>query len=97
LVYNPEKGTGTGGRGDLTIFVNGLPLIWIELKSNAAGQNINNAIKQFYNDRNPEELIFRYKQGCLIYFAIDLEEVAFTTRLNKQTPILCHILRVKEA
>lgn len=83
LVYNPEKGTGTGGRGDLTIFVNGLPLIWIELKSNAAGQNINNAIKQFYNDRNPEELIFRYKQGCLIYFAIDLEEVAFTTRLNK--------------
>lgn len=82
LVYNPEIGTGAGGRGDLTIFVNGIPVIWIELKSNAAGQNINNAIKQYYNDRSPEELIFRYKQGCLVYFAMDLEEVAFATRLN---------------
>ena len=83
LVYNPEIGTGAGGRGDLTIFVNGLPLIWIELKSNSAGQDINNALKQYYKDRNPEELIFRYKQGCLVYFAMDLEEVAFTTKLNK--------------
>lgn len=82
LVYNDEVGTGNGGRGDLTIFVNGLPLIWIELKSNAAGQNINNAIKQYCKDRNPAELIFKYKQGCLIFFAMDTEEVAFTTKLK---------------
>lgn len=84
LVYNPEVGTGRGGRGDLTIFVNGLPLIWIELKSNAAGQNINNAKRQYCVDRDPSEQVFRYKQGCLIYFAMDLEEVWFTTKLDKE-------------
>lgn len=84
LVYNPEIETGHGGRGDLTIFVNGLPLIWIELKSNAAGQNINDAKSQYCIDRDPSEQVFRYKQGCLVYFAIDLEEVWFATRLNKE-------------
>lgn len=83
LVYNPEINTGARGRGDLTIFVNGLPLIWIELKSNSAGQDINNAIKQYYEDRSPEELIFKFKQGCLVYFAMDLEEIQFTTKLDK--------------
>lgn len=82
LIYNNESKTGNAGRGDLTIFVNGLPLIWIELKSNAAGQNINNAINQYCKDRKPSELIFKYKQGCLIYFAMDTEEVAFTTKLK---------------
>lgn len=84
LVYNPEMGTGNGGRGDLTIFVNGLPVIWIELKSNSAGQNLLDAKRQYCKQRNPEELIFRYKQGCLAYFAIDLLEAAFATRLMKE-------------
>jgi type I restriction enzyme R subunit len=83
LVYNNEVGTGKGGRGDLTIFVNGLPLIWIELKSNAAGQNIVDARRQYIKDRSPSELIFRYKQGCLVYFAMDTEEVEFSTKLKK--------------
>lgn len=82
LVYNDEVGTGNGGRGDLTIFVNGLPLIWIELKSNAAGQSIVDARRQYRKDRNPNELIFKYKQGCLVYFAMDTEEVEFSTKLK---------------
>ncbi len=72
-----------GGRGDLTIFLNGIPVIWIELKSNASGQNINNAKQQYMKTRDPEDLIFKYKKGCLIYFAMDLEEVAFSTKLKK--------------
>lgn len=87
LVYktknDPETGGEVdGGRGDLTIFLNGLPIIWIELKSNASGQNITNAKNQYVNTRNPEDLVFKYKQGCLLYFAMDLEDVAFTTRIN---------------
>ena len=81
LVYNNEVGTGNGGRGDLTLFVNGIPLIWIELKSNAAGQSIIDARRQYKKDRNPNELVFKYKQGCLVYFAMDTEEVEFTTKL----------------
>ena len=82
LVYNNEVGTGNGGRGDLTIFVNGLPLIWIELKSNAAGQNVIDAMRQYMKKRNPAETVFKYKQGCLVYFAMDTEEVYFSTKLK---------------
>ena len=71
-----------GGRGDLTIFLNGLPIIWIELKSNASGQNITDAKNQYVNSRSPEDLVFKYKEGCLLYLAMDLEEVAFTTKIN---------------
>lgn len=82
LVYNNEVGTGNGGRGDLTLFVNGLPLIWIELKSNAAGQNVIDAMRQYMKKRNPAETVFKYKQGCLVYFAMDTEEVYFSTKLK---------------
>jgi type I restriction enzyme R subunit len=71
------------GRGDLTLFINGLPIIWIELKANSSGQSIANAERQFMYTRDPDELVFTFKQGCLVYFAIDLEEVAFTTRLKR--------------
>ncbi len=84
LVYNNEARTGNGGRGDLTIFVNGIPLIWIELKSNAAGQSIVNAKRQYMNDRDPAENIFLYKRGCLVYFAMDTEEVEFSTKLERK-------------
>ena len=85
LIYKKgnEEDKANGGRGDLTIFLNGLPIIWIELKANSSGQSIKDAIKQYANTRDPEDLIFKYKQGCLVYFAIDLEECAFTTKLNK--------------
>ena len=64
LVYNPEIGTGAGGRGDLTIFVNGLPLIWIELKSNSAGQDINNAINFITkNSGNYAGIVFEKQTG----------------------------------
>lgn len=89
LVYRTKIDETTGeekevGRGDLTLFINGLPIIWIELKANSSGQSIANAKIQYMKTRDPEELIFKFKQGCLLYFAIDLEEVAFTTKLKKE-------------
>ena len=70
-------------RGDLTLFINGLPIIWFELKSNTSGQFVKDAIEQYRNTRNPSELIFKFKEGCLVFFAMDHDEVYFTTKLNK--------------
>ena len=70
-------------RGDLTLFINGLPIIWFELKSNTSGQFAKDAIEQYKNTRNPSELIFKFKEGCLVFFAMDHDEVYFTTKLNK--------------
>lgn len=70
-------------RGDLTLFINGLPIIWFELKSNTSGQFVKDAIEQYKNTRNPNELIFKFKEGCLVFFAMDHDEVYFTTKLDK--------------
>lgn len=70
-------------RGDLTLFINGLPIIWFELKSNTSGQFVKDAIEQYKNTRNPSELIFKFKEGCLVFFAMDHDDVYFTTKLNK--------------
>lgn len=45
---------------DIVIFLNGLPLITIELKNHFTGQNVFHAIEQYKKDRNPKETIFNY-------------------------------------
>lgn len=71
-------------RGDLTLFINGIPIIWFELKSNSSGQNIDNAKEQYKKTRNPNEQVFKFNEGCLIYFAMDHDNVCFTTKLAKE-------------
>ena len=63
-------------RIDLVIFLNGLAIMSFELKCNAAGQ-----IYQYRVDRNPKTRLFWFKAGCLVNFAMDLEEVYMTTKL----------------
>ena len=69
-------------RIDLVIFLNGLAAMSFELKCNAAGQSYQDAIYQFRVDRNPKTRLFLFKAGCLVNFAMDLEEVYMTTKLN---------------
>lgn len=69
-------------RIDLVIFLNGLAIMSFELKCNAAGQSYQDAIYQFRVDRNPKTRLFFFKAGCLVNFAMDLEEVYMTTKLN---------------
>ncbi|MBE6494273.1 MAG: type I restriction endonuclease subunit R [Methanosphaera stadtmanae] len=71
-------------RVDLVIFLNGIAIISIELKSNASGQTYEDAIEQFRNDRNPKNRLFLFKSGCLIFFAMDFNEVHMTTKLNRK-------------
>ena len=68
-------------RIDLVIFLNGLAIISFELKCNAAGQSYQDAIYQYRVDRDPKTRLFWFKAGCLVNFAMDLEEVYMTTKL----------------
>lgn len=69
-------------RIDLVVFLNGLAIMAFELKCNAAGQNYENAILQYRTERNPKTRLFRFKAGVLVSFAMDLEEVHMTTKLD---------------
>ena len=69
-------------RIDLVIFLNGLAIISFELKCNAAGQSYQDAILQYRTSRDPKTRLFRFKAGCIVNFAMDLNEVYMTTKLD---------------
>lgn len=68
-------------RVDLVVFINGLALMSFELKCNFAGQSYQDAILQYREARDPNARLFRFKAGCLVNFAMDLNEVYMTARL----------------
>lgn len=68
-------------RVDLVVFLNGFAIMSFELKCNLAGQNYQDAIMQFRRNRNPKTRLFFFKAGCIVNFAMDLQEVYMTTRL----------------
>lgn len=72
-------------RIDLVIFLNGIAIISFELKSNPQGQNYSHAIEQYRTQRNPKTRLFQFKSGTLVNFAMDLNEVYMTTRLEGET------------
>jgi len=65
---------------DLTLFLNGLPLLTAELKNSLTRQFVKEAIKQYKEDRDPKEPLFKFKR-CLVHFAVGNEKVFMTTRL----------------
>lgn len=66
---------------DLAIFVNGLPVVTIELKNTLTGQKHHEAIKQYITSRPIDgEKLLEFKR-CLVHFAVGTEEVYMTTRL----------------
>jgi type I restriction enzyme R subunit len=97
LVYSPHIGASvapeTGGaqakawRIDLVLFVNGIPVVTMELKS-AFKQAIEQAKQQYCQTRLPQdpatqkpEPLLRFKRGALVHFAVSQFEVCMTTRL----------------
>lgn len=72
-------------RIDLVIFLNGLAIMSFELKCNMAGQSFEDAISQYRTERNPKTRLFLFKAGCLVNFAMDLNEVYMTTKLDGQS------------
>ncbi len=71
-------------RIDLVVFLNGLAIISFELKCNHAGQSYHDAILQYRTQRNPKDRLFLFKAGCIVNFAMDLQEVYMATKLDGQ-------------
>jgi type I restriction enzyme R subunit len=95
VVYSPHaslKDSADGkvakrNRIDVVLFVNGLPVVTMELKSEFK-QAVQNAITQYKKTRLPKdpdtkkpEPLLTFKRGALVHFAVSQYEVYMTTRL----------------
>ena len=65
---------------DVVIFINGLPVITMELKNHFTGQTVENAKAQYQNDRDPKDLLFKPKR-CAVHLAVDDTDVAMCSML----------------
>lgn len=76
LRYSPAHGNTL----DLTLFANGLPVATAELKSPLNGQTVDDAIKQYMQDRDPRELVLGKR--AVVHFAVDPSLAYMTTKLE---------------
>ena len=67
---------------DIVLFVNGIPVVSMELKCQFTGQDTANAIEQYKLDRASKDPIFEFGKRILVHFAVDLSNVYMTTRLE---------------
>lgn len=67
---------------DVVLSLNGIPVVALELKNQLTGQSVENAKRQFMYDRDEKDFCFRFNNRFLVYFAVDLYEVAMTTHLQ---------------
>ncbi len=79
-VYYSDKHTNSL---DMVVFINGLPLVVMELKNQFTRQTVEHAMNQFKRDRNPKEQLFKFNERVIVYFAVDPDEVFMTTELKK--------------
>ena len=74
---------------DVTLAVNGIPVVTAELKNPLTGQRAAAAMRQYENERDERDLLFAFKKRALVHFAVDPDEVWMTTRLmGKETDFL---------
>jgi type I restriction enzyme R subunit len=67
---------------DLVLFVNGLPVATIELKTDFT-QSVQHAIEQYKSDRNPKsEPLLGFGRRALVHFAVSNREVHMSTKLE---------------
>ena len=66
---------------DMVLFLNGIPIITIELKNPFTGQNVYHAIEQYKKDRDPSEPLF---ERCIVHFALDSDLAYMTTKLERE-------------
>ena len=67
---------------DVTLAVNGIPVVTSELKNPLTGQRAAHAVSQYAQERDGRDLLFAFKQRALVHFAVDPDEVWMTTRLR---------------
>ena len=76
LFYSTENNNSV----DVVLFLNGLPIITMELKNHFTGQTVENAVKQYQTDRDPKDLLFKPKR-CAVHFAVDDTDIKMCSML----------------
>lgn len=66
---------------DMVLFLNGIPIVTMELKNQLTGQNVKDSEKQYRKDRDPKEPLLKF-QRCLVHFCVDNNQVSMTTQLR---------------
>ncbi|MDY0201537.1 MAG: DEAD/DEAH box helicase family protein [Tenuifilaceae bacterium] len=67
---------------DMVLFVNGLPLVTMELKNHWTGQNARvHGQQQYKTQRDIQQPLLQFAR-CIVHFAIDTDEAYMTTKLN---------------
>lgn len=86
-----------GGRLDVVLFVNGLPVETMEAKNLLTGSTFRHAEKQYRKDRSPAgEPLLTFKRGALVHFALDEDNVSMTTRLQNGKTVFLPFNRGRE-
>lgn len=81
LYYSKEKTDSI----DVYISLNGLPIMTMELKNHYTGQTVENAIKQYKEDRDPKAdptALILQKRRCAVHFAVDDDDIMMCTELK---------------
>lgn len=65
---------------DVMVSLNGMPVLTMELKNHYTGQTIENAIKQYQTDRDPNDPLLAPKR-CAVHFAVDDDDISMCTWL----------------
>ncbi|MDA8706880.1 type I restriction endonuclease [Cyclobacteriaceae bacterium] len=78
LHYSPNNNNSI----DIVIFINGIPILTIELKNQLTGQTVENSDKQYRFDRNPKREPLLQFQRCICHFSVDNDKVNMTTKLS---------------
>ena len=66
---------------DMVLFVNGIPIITLELKNQLTNQNVQHAMYQYKTDRQPNDKLFGFKR-TLVHFAVDNNLAYMTTKID---------------
>ena len=67
---------------DVVVFINGIPILTIELKNQLTGQTVLNSDNQYRFDRDPKGEPLLQFQRCICHFSVDNDKVHMTTKLN---------------
>jgi type I restriction enzyme, R subunit len=78
LYYSPNNNNSI----DIGIFINGIPILTIELKNQLTGQTVEDSDHQYRFDRNPKGEPLLQFQRCICHFSVDNDVVNMTTKLN---------------
>lgn len=66
---------------DTVLFVNGIPVVTLELKNQLTGQTYRDAIDQYKRSRPASEVLFGLNRRAVVHFAVDTDEAWMTTKL----------------